>query len=822
MSLNVVTLEMSLKPFRDPRNLKAVEAVCQTAFTQWNPLCQHADAVQVLLWPADGSEILAYKGDMDEAFEWAYWLGFANPHGNTTNDPNGVSLHSKPHHYMENPPTQTYRTLADIVDALKRIGQQITGKPIRVGATFDPGGEFARSTFKYTQHPEICIANTMGVNSFVGCYATLNADSTPYAGFPEGIPQGTTFGTYFGKQTQAFLSDLNFDYIWFSNGFGFGLETWSTVGPLFDGSRFNAQKAPEIREKIIHFWEDFRKACPLYPIETRGTNLGTGTDLASDAVPLREIYESKFNMYTPPNSPWAAIDGDFGLELMGYMSRIAELPTGKGFPFRFYVHDPWWLNSPWLDRYGRDAHDIVLPMAISRLDAQGQVQIHDAIQFLTIDDSYGQMPESCPNEIMPVVLRCMETKPDEAGLLTWVYPFDTFHDYVTQAPQRLDKAYFNDWFIRGAINNGLPLNTVVSDRALVTSMQQNPQAYAHTILMSLVPDAGTTWEAALFQHLDAGGKVLFYGPMDHASQKMSDRLNLTTASPLDGEVQVTVDTQLDRVLGDQLPTKMIHRSLYSAGPIANTLKNKADSATKILATAGELPIAIAVGDNIAWVRGSNCTDMSKKPKLPTMDDPTIYMHGDVLLRHALKSLGLHVGYVRHALEHRNPVLAISRHANAMWFAGYAKNSSAQWELALPDAGGCPVMVQCDAVIAGGKAVYQMPRAWRRECRVLVSQPKGVASCTESCEPHWKVHRVVSCTEQHSGHKPVKRRLLVTGLKDATVTFLPEPGFEDNTSFQINASWPFVNGPFAPMTHGKNSLGKIITSDHLTGDLLISW
>lgn len=822
MSLNVVTLEMSLKPFRDPGNLKSVEAVCHTAFTQWSALCRHADAVQVLLWPADGSEILAYKGDMDEAFEWAYWLGFANPRGNIANDPNGVSLHSKPHHYMDNPPQQTYRTLANIVDVLKRIGNKITGKPIRVGATFDPGGEFAKSTFKYNQHPEICIASTMGVNSFVGCYATLLADDTPYAGFPKGIPQGTTFGTYFGKQSQAFLTDLNFDYIWFSNGFGFGLETWSTVGPLFDGNGFNAEKAPEIRKKIIDFWDDFRKACPDFPIETRGTNLGTGTDLASDAVPLRDIYESGYNMYPPPNSPWAAIDGDFGLELMGYLSRIAELPPDKGYPFRFYVHDPWWLNSPWLDRYGRDAHDIVLPMALCRLDAQGKAQTAETIQLLTIDDSYGQMPESCPNEIMPVMLRCMETKPDAPGLLTWVYPFDTFHDYVTQAPARLDTAYFSDWFMRGGINNGLPLNTVVSDRALVSSMTSNPGVYASTILLSLVPDAGTPWEAALIKHLDAGGKVLFYGPIDYASKQMLDRLNLTTAAPVQGQVQVAINVELDRVYDGDIPTQMIHRSLYSAGPIAQALKNKADSATTVLATANEQPIAITVGSNIAHVRGSNCTDMSKKPKLPTVDDPTQFLLGDVLLRYALKSLGVHVGYVRHALEHRNPVMAVSRHANALWFSGYTKNSSVQWELALPDAGGSPVMVQCDVMMVDGKAVYQMPRAWRRECRVLVSQLQDVVIGTESCDPRWKVSSVVSCTESHSGHAPVKRRLLVTGLKDATVTFLPEPGYEANTTFQINAAWPFVNGPFVEMTHSQNFLGKIITAGNLTGDLLISW
>lgn len=805
MSLNTVTLEMSLKPFRDPTNIDAVEAICHKAFTQWNTLCQHADHIQILLWPADGSEILAYKGNLDEAFEWAYWLGFANPSFDVPNDPKKEALHSTPQLYMENPPKQTYRTLAGIVKALKKVGQQVTGKPIKVGATFDPGGEFARSTFKYKEHPEICIANTMGINSFVGCYATLDADATSYAGFPQGIPQDTTFGTFFGKQTQAFLKDMDCDYIWFSNGFGFGLETWSTVGPLFDGNQFDAKQAPDIRNKILNFWEDFRKQCPDYPIETRGTNLGTGTDLASDAVPLREIYESGFNMYTPPNSPWAAIDGDFGLELMGYMSRIAELPTGHGFPFRFYVHDPWWINSPWLDRYGRDAHDIFLPMSIARIDDHGQIETHETLQFLTIDDSYGKMPESCPNEIIPLLLRCMDTKPDMPGIVTWVYPFDTFHDYVDQSPERLNTAYFSDWFIRGAINNGMPVNTVVSDRSLLASLNNNTNVYDKTILLSLVPDAKSDLEKALLKHMDHGGKVLFYGSTQHASEQMRSRLNLQLGSPLKNEVQVNLTHPLDRVTQGQLPTTMIHRSQYSGGPMCEELHDKTDANTQILATANGKPIAIKTG-NIAWVRGSNCTDMSQKPKLPTVDDPTQYFHGDLLLRHALDALGVHVSFTRRDLSHRNPVLSVSRHANALWFACYSKNSSVQWQLGYAEDGGMPVMVQCDAVIENGKAVYQMPRAWRRECRVLVQQNSGV----------------VSCSEEHSGHVPVKRRLKITGLENATVTFLPEPGYEENTTFQINAPRPLVIGPFASITHGENHFGKTITAEDLTGELMISW
>src|SRR5690606_18310268 len=190
----------------------------------------------------------------------------------------------------------------------------------------------------------------MGHKTFVDCYSVLKADSDVYAGFPNGIPDKTPFGTFFGRQCQHFLTDLGYDYIWFSNGFGFGAEGWSSTGATFDGKQFKQKELPAFAEKVLEFWKLFRKECPDFQIQTRGTNLSVGTDLARDAVHLKNIYKGNFNMLPPPNSPWAALDGDFGLELIGYMSRMAELPDNR-YLFRYYIHDPWWLNSPWLDRY---------------------------------------------------------------------------------------------------------------------------------------------------------------------------------------------------------------------------------------------------------------------------------------------------------------------------------------------------------------------------------------------------------------------------------------------------------------------------------------
>ena len=72
-----ITLEMSFKPFKQTDD-KYIENLCRTFYTQWAPLLKKADTVSVMLWAADGSEILDYTGDKEQSFEWAYRIGDAN------------------------------------------------------------------------------------------------------------------------------------------------------------------------------------------------------------------------------------------------------------------------------------------------------------------------------------------------------------------------------------------------------------------------------------------------------------------------------------------------------------------------------------------------------------------------------------------------------------------------------------------------------------------------------------------------------------------------------------------------------------------------
>lgn len=160
-----ITLEMSLKPFKE-NNPEAIKEVCLDFLDQWKEITAKADVICVLLWIGDGSEILEYAGDFTQEIEWGRYIGRANEfHGdwNPNTDPQKVSPHTRNYLYMNNPPAFTYQDLEIIVNTIKEVGEDVLHKPIKVGATFDPGPEFAVSKFKYKWHPEICTAGTMGI-----------------------------------------------------------------------------------------------------------------------------------------------------------------------------------------------------------------------------------------------------------------------------------------------------------------------------------------------------------------------------------------------------------------------------------------------------------------------------------------------------------------------------------------------------------------------------------------------------------------------------------------------------------------------------------
>jgi len=807
---NNITLEMSLKPFK--KNDKAyIREVADEVFTQWSSLLRHTDTISVMLWTSDGAEILDYKGTLNQPLEWARYTGNPNTEHEIGSGPEELSIHERAYLYMKNPPTYVYGDLKFIVQTLKEAGKKITGKPILVGATFDPGPEFAKSEFKYKRHPEILGGNAMGHKSMVSCYSVLNAENQTYAGFPKGIPANTPFGTFFGRQSQHFLSDLGFDYIWFSNGFGFGAEGWSATGAIFDGKSFEQEKLDSATVKIGEFWKLFRKECPIFQIQTRGTNLSVGADLARDAVDLKNIYKGNFNMIPPPNSPWAALDGDFGLEMAGYMSRMSELPDTR-FPFRYYTHDPWWLNSPWLDRYGREPHDIYLPLSVCRIDANGKIGIPTHLSFLTIDDSYGNMPVQVPNEVTPHILKARMDAPTAPGPLVWVYPFDEYHEWAHKYKDRLSEIYYGDWFVRQAINNGLPLNTVISTTSFQSVIVNKPEFFNESVLMTIAPDAGSSLEKVLIRFVENGGKLIVFGPVDHSGEAFADFLNLKNESPLEGEFKIISDYMPD-VLETSYPKILNHRSLLSGGGIRTILKNTNESSTKLLVKVEQSGAKRDIvwmrskpewhGGKVVYLRGTNSSSFDGG-RLLTPDNPSKWFIGPLLSRYVLHEFGIDCSVDKQDPSIKNPVLTIARSNNAFIFSGYNPSNTVKLRFKMPQ--GAPLLLGFETKLEKGNSTYVMPTAWNRECRIFVEQNDGI----------------VSCNELHSGQMGITKRYQVSGLENAIVRIYPEDDMAAKSFHAyVNTDYPWKIGQVA-FKAGDEKLGKHYIVEKITGELVVSW
>ena len=810
VNFNNITLEVSLKPFK--KNEKVyIQSVAREIFTQWYSLLRHTDTVSVMLWTADGSEILDYTGDLRQPLEWARYIGNPNTNHEVGSGPAELSLHERAYLYVDNPPVFNYGDLKYIVSVLKETGKAITGKPVLVGATFDPGPEFAKSEFKYKKHPEILGGNVMGHKTFVSCYSVLNADNEKYAGFPKGIPSNTPFGTFFGKQSQHFLTDLGFDYVWFSNGFGFGVEGWSSTGAIFNGTNFQQDKLASATAKIAEFWKLFRKECPDYQVQTRGTNLSAGADLARDGVDLRAIYKSNLNILPPPNSPWAALDGDFGLEIAGHLSRIAELPDNR-FLFRYYTHDPWWVNSPWLDRYGREPHDIYLPMSIARIDKEGKIGVPTHLNFLTIDNSFGEMPTQVPDEVIPHILKARYDLPTAAGPVVWVYPFEEYHNWAYQYKDRLAEIYYGDWFIRQAINNGFPLNTVLSTTSFQSLIQKNPSYFQESVLVSIAPDAGSALEKSLIEFVTKGGKLMVFGPVDHSGPAFLDMLNLQNAAPLEGELKIKKDFSIDE-LETGYPKVINHRALFSAGGIRTKLKNKNDESTQLLASVEKSAEVRDVvwsrakkewnGGKVVYVRGTNSSNFDGG-RLLTPDNPEKYFIGQLYLRYALNEFGITCGVTKQNPGVKSPVITISRSNNAFIFSGYSPNTTVEHHFKFPQ--GAPLLLGFTTTLNKSNSTYWMPTAWSRESRIFIDQQAGM----------------VSLKELHSGEKGIKKRFQVSGLQNATVRIYAEEDVTEKTiNVYVNSRYPWKTGK-VPVKTGDPKLGKHFVVENVTGELVVSW
>ncbi|WP_217591666.1 hypothetical protein [Cohnella sp. GbtcB17] len=766
--LRRVTLEMSLKPFTSMA-LPAIEAVCEEAIRQWLPLIDMADGCSMLLWVADGSEILEWDGNGERRIEWGRYIGFANEDrfGHIQpDDPRIAKL------YRPDACEITYDNLRTIVAAFKRIARDRFGIAMEVGATFDAGPEFAYSDFKYTRHPEINRAKLGGKEvalkadyTVVCTWSELRADSVAYAAYPDGIPEGTPFGEFLGRQCASFLPALGFDYIWFSNGFGFSYFPWTYLGANYDGTSMPMADYRELTDQTLSFWEHFKRECPEYRIEVRGTNFGTGMDLAKDFIPLQEMYRRKYIELPPPNSPWGALNFDFGLEVASYMSRIAVLP-GETYPYRFYPNDPWFWQNPWWDLYDREPHDIYCPLSVARMNADGELENPGIVELLTIDTEKGELNADCPAEVIPHLRRAIKDFPDQAGILTWLYPFSEYHAAVEQSEEAAKSIFFEEWFVRNAVNEGLPLNTVLSTDDFAAMEEGALGKMLDTILWTPASWLTGVNAARLAAFVREGGRAIVYGSvLDGELQRL---LSLRQEEGIQGEVALSSGLPQDVITDPETVSSVfLHDPLIGGGALSEVLDDAGDPGTKVCASGsqGDQVRVLALtrelpewkGGKLGWVRGSLPFESGAVSHLPHRQ-PEPFKDISALSRQLLAEFGYELLQSKPAEPDKPALLFVTRRDNGFFFTGCRQDTSVTLQLRFPE--GVPAIVGQTTMMGEGAAPYRPNRTFHDECRVFVKQRKKSS---------------VSCRELAPGPTPGKsteRMLFVAGLREAEVTIYP--------------------------------------------------
>lgn len=740
MNLHNVTLEISAKPFKDDSE-QSMYKVGRTMFTQWKNLTDEADQISVMLWVADGSEILNWSGDLDQTFEWAYWQGCAE--AVPTNDPSEILKrhpHLYPRKYREDAAPRTYRWLKRMIQVLRECCMEINGKNPKIIAIFDNGPEFCISDFKYRIHKEICGGSTVGGKSSVTCNSVLKGDKRKYAAYPNGIPDGLPLGRFFGEQFRLFAKEFGYDAIWLSNGMGFGKEPWSFKGFLFDGNQFHPEEAASARATMLQFWKEFTTACPGIEIQTRGSNLSAGVEIASDGAPLDEIYH-QYKIVPPVNSPWAALNFNAGLEIAAWMSHIAELP-GEGYPYRFYTHDPWFRNSPWLDRYGREPWDIYLPLAVGRIDENGKIESPNSIALLTIDDSCGEMPDCVPQEVTPHLLHAFRHAPDSPAPFVWVYPFHLYGEMVHGSDPHPEIVFSEDMFIGDAIQGGFPLNTVVS----LENMAKIPDT---SIVLMPVSAYGTQAE----DFLNRGGKIIFYGSLRHAPESLKKRLGLRCGTEAAGKQPVTLHKKNDSFRKDDYAMEIFVHEAYDGGALTEI-----GDGAKILAEAGGRVLASVKG-NTAFLRSVLPLGEEVNPKGNNISrrPANEVFPVESLSRTLAEEFGWSLKYSAFQSNAKMPCMMIYRHRNMFYFSLYARDTSVQIALRTPI--GVPVLDEMEAEYTDSYAVWHPGKCWNKQCRAFVDQTED---------------SVFSMKIKTSEDFALKDKFELSGLIDATVRiFLPE-------------------------------------------------
>ena len=757
-TMNRLTLELSLKPFTNDLSRGGIARTCKKICDNWTNLAERFQHISILLWVSDGNDIFDWSGDLDSEMTWAQSINFCNNNDLEVYEPSWNYPKSIP--YRENLPKLHYRDLRLIITTLRKVFFKRFKKKILIGATIDPGPEFAEAKFKIQRHPEVLSnedrSKLLVAMHFMSHQAILKGDTFKYAAFPRGLPEGTSLGTFIGSQFEATCSGLGFDYLWLSNGFGYTHNAWSFKGRCFYGDYFDSNAASNELSSLKKFWIDFRKAVPKRRIEVRGSNFTVGMDISVDGISHKAIHKLGRIAIAPPNLP--NLDEEVGREIACLMSRIAK-PITRETLFRFYLNDPWFPCNPWFDRFNRETFDIYCPSSVSRILPDASVEPISNFSILSIDTEDGGLPKDEANEVTPHFLRAFREAPDQAGPIILVYPYDEYHQILERKNGPLGLPFAHDWFLVHAIGSGLPVNTVMSSDSFANL--QSKGLLPDALYIAPAPLGHWPCSSAFLNHVAAGGQMLLYGSLAGVSREMLDMLGLElTTEGAEGLFSVLSSLETDFIQGQQQEgmRPLLHRAVVSGGPL---LEKSRKDIPLVEVSQGGKSFAYAIhrhtgeqgNGGLSWIRGSTHFDPTKYMLTPGWDSPSDFSMCGAWMRALLAKSGWRIRQDKQSQASRDIYSFIKRFDNAFYFTGHKPDSSSRLLVSSPF--GAPIFSESETILRDGLAEDSFGKSFYNEVRAFVRMPDGVVKCKEM-----------------PPDVGFSRHMVLSGLKNPNLLFFP--------------------------------------------------
>ncbi|MDF2648089.1 MAG: hypothetical protein K0Q73_3894, partial [Paenibacillus sp.] len=452
-------------------------------------------------------------------------------------------------------------------------------------------------------------------------------------------------------------------------------------------------------------------------------------------------------------------------------------------------------------------------LSVARVNAEGGLESPRIVEILTIDTEKGELNEDVPMEIIPHMKKAFKDAPDQPGILTWLYPFRELHEAMAESARHTSDVFFNDWFVRNAINNGLPLNTVLSTDDFFAMQEDVMHKLQDTILFTSAFWIKGEKAQRIVEYVRNGGKIIVYGTVEDPA--LLELLNLRTEHGLEGTFSVNLSLSEDTITndahqGDKGRHLLQHCSHITGGGISEVVDDTADRFTQLHATVNQdglervftLSRALSEwnGGKAGWIRGSLPFQTAGVTHLPLRQTDE-YMDASVLVRYLLQPFGYSLFQTRVEEAAHHALFFVARHDNGFMLTGCKQDTSVTLQLRFPD--GAPVIIGQTAVIDEEAVSYALDRTFHEECRLFVKQKQSSRVSSRENQPF------------PTPKKRTVRNISVYNLQDAEVTIYP---------------------PLAPLQagivevkHGDQYLdlsGKIagnrVRLSHITGTIDISW